>query len=405
MVIAVLAAGTLPQSSRLSPKQNLDWQAEWEQSAAWFDLIGLSDVVGSWWFNLLCIALIINLLSGMWVLVRRKQAFYRGVLKPSYEIQGTGRLPEKLPCSKKTPEGSAGRQVYFQGTAGLLGAPIFHLGIAVIVLAGFWRGAMDFSDFLELSVGEVFTGHPSKYQRQKAPPTPLDAVIRLESVDIEVSGDKYVSEFRGHFSYRLGNGEVQRAAAEPNHPLQLGAFRIYPKQRFGYSAVFDRILANGAVRSLYINFAVDRAQWDKAWHGEKKKLVRFGNVPLYYQMVLNNSVPPEFDLQVNKQDRELFLGKLRPGEIADLGSYKLRFRGIEPWIGLNLTLDQSVTPIFVGFVITLLGFLLHLLILPRRLEIESNGSSWTLRAWTTRSDISFHRGLTAWHDKQLQGSL
>jgi len=404
MTLVALAAGSLPQSARLSPEQQTEWETEWEATASWLDTFGLSQIVGSDWFAALTIVLLINMTAGILLSFRRKLAFYRGELKPQYELQRSGPGPEPPPFLGEKPEG-VGSQSRVQGIPGLFGLTLFHLGIAVVVLAGFWRGAMDFSDYVELSVGEVFSGQPSKFQLRQEPPEPFDAVLRLDRADIEVRDEKYMGEFRGHFSYQQVGGSTQQASVVSNHPLRLGDFAIYPKQSFGHSAQFERVLQDGSIRHLYIHFEVETNEWGKPWRGKKEQMIRFDNMPLYYSMSLSNAVPPVFDLKVNQGEKVIFEGSLQPGDLADLGAYKLRFRAMVPWMTFNIALDKGVTPIFIGFIITLLGFLLHLLFWPRRVEWTTTDNGWMVQAWVRRGDSAFDEKWNAWcHQQGLEVS-
>ncbi len=396
MTLVTLAAGTLPQSARLSPEEQTGWDTEWETTASWLDTLGLSQIVGSGWFAGLCIVLLVNITAGTLVSFGRKQAFYRGDLKPAYELQGSGTPPAVAPPFFGKRASGNGTASQMRGTPGLFGLTLFHLGIVVIVLGGFWRGAVDFSDFVELSVGEVFSGQPGKFQRRQPPAEPFDAVIRLDRAEIEVRDGKYMGEFRGYFSYQYAGGPVKQAMVMANHPLRLGNFELYLKQRFGHSAWFERLRPDGSSSLLYIHFNVERKMWQQPWSGKKEQLLRFDDIPLYYSMTLNNTTPPTFDLKVNQGGQVIFEGRLRPGEIADLGVYKLRFQGMVPWMTFNLALDRGTTPIFAGFIITLLGFLLHLLFWPRRLEWTVTSDGWIVRAWVRRGDDVFDERWHAW---------
>ncbi len=404
MSLAVLAAGTLPQSARLSPEEQMGWDTEWEMTASWLDTLGLSQIVGSAWFAWLCVALLINMTAGTLVSLGRKWAFYRGDLKPRYELRGRGVAPAVMPPFFMQRAASSGTISQLRGVLGLFGLPLFHLGIAVIVLAGSWRGATDFSDFVELSVGEVFSGQPSKFQRRQTPPEPFDAVIRLDRAEIEVREGKYMGEFQAHFSYQTAENSVRQATVVANHPLRLGNFELYLKQNFGHSAWFERLRPDGSSSLLYIHFNVEHDAWEKPWSGKKEQMLRFDGIPLYYSMMLSNTNPPTFGLKVSQGGQTIFEGNLRPGDIADLGVYKLQFQGMVPWMTFNLTLDRGLIPIFTGFAITLLGFLLHLLFWPRRMEWAVTDGEWILRVWVCRGDHIFDEKWKAWCAQQRLGA-
>ena len=396
ITLAVLGAGTLPQSTRLSPDEQEGWQTEWETTSYWFDTLGISDIVGSWWFAALCVILIINMTAGTIDAFLRKWAFFKGSQKHSHEAQGSGLPPEGITHFIGGSVTTAESTSRIRGTLGLLGLPLAHLGIALIVLASFWRAETGFNDYFELSVSEVFAGETSKLQRRQPLPSELDTLIQLDRVNIEVAEGDYIGELQGFFSFQHKDGLVEQEMVQSNQPLRLGNYELHTQNKFGHSAVFERILPNGSIRKLYINFTVERSEWGKPWSGQKEQAVRFDNAPLYYYMTQTNSEPPTFNLQVNKGRGVIFDGTLEPGDVADLGAYKLRYQGMVPWLGLNLALVKNVTPIFVGFVMTLLGFLLHLLIPSRRVELIIDDKGWHTRAWVASGDAAFEQKWNTW---------
>lgn len=400
LVIASIAAGSLPQSARLSPEQQRGWQTDWEATASWFDSLGISHIVGSWWFQALCILMVINMLAGILVAIGRKWAFYQGKLKPTHELTGGGDFSGDPPpgLKQKAIKQSNSR---VGGILGLFGLPIFHLGIAIIVAGGFWSSQTDYSDFIELSVGEIFAGNPGKMQRQLPLPAEFNARIRLDRVHVEIKDGKYVEQAQGYFSYQEVDGPLKEHVVESNNPLRVAGYELHSKNRFGYSAVFDRIQADGTKRLLYIAFPVTREEWNSpAWKGEKKKPIRFDNVPLYYNMTLSAGSPPSFELKVRQGKEVVFDGTLRPDMSADLGAYQLVFRGVVPWMGFGLVYNWSTDLIFIGFIITLAGFFLHLVVRSRRVELTVTDDGWRARAWVTACDTDFERRWQAWSAQQ-----
>ena len=401
LVLTSIAAGSLPQSARLSPEQQQGWQTDWEATASWFDTLGLSHIVGSWWFQALCILMVVNMLAGILVAIGRKWAFCKGELRPSHELEGMGAFSGELPPGLKVTPANGATSSRVRGVLGLLGLPLFHVGIAIIVAGGFWSAQTDYSDFMELSVGEVFDGNPAKTQRKRPLPLPFDAKVRLDQLNIKVREGKYMELAQAQFSYQEGDGPIEQVVVESNHPLQVAGYELHVKNSFGYSAMFDRILADGTKRLLYVAFPVERVDWDDpSWSGEKKKPIRFDGVPLYYNMVLSAGTPPKFALKVNKGREVVFDGELYPGMSADLGPYKLVFKGVVPWMTFSLVYNWAPILIFAGFIVTLAGYLLHLVVYSRRVELSVNEDGWRARAWVNACDTRFERQWQAWCKQQ-----
>ena len=393
LTLASLLGGTLPQKGRLSPQQQLGFQTEWGGVSSWMDVLGFSNVFGSRWFTALSLLLLVNLVAGTLTSVVRRYRWYRGNrTKPTHELRGLNheRMARLAVQFGFVPR--AGKWVW--GVPGLFGLPLFHLGIAVVVAGGMWSGAVGFGAHLELSEGELYAGRNDKLavDRGEAMPEELAALLRLEKVYVETSAHKTVRELRAHFSYREEGGPVKKALVETNHPLKLGNYELSPNNTGGYSARFERIREDGSKRLMFIHFDVPLREWNWTgpWSVQRETLVELDNLPLFYKMTLTGDGGRySLALTVKHGVTTVFDGELAEGAVADLGSYKLVFKGVVPWLGFYLASDRPRQMVFAGFVILLAGFLLHLLSHPRGIEVIPEGESWTVRAWSMRGDWRF----------------
>ena len=387
LAVASMLGGTLPQTARLSPQVQQGFQTDWSGISSWLEMLGLSNLFGSEWFAILYTALLINLVAGVAYSIARRYAWYRGRVPPRFQLQGKGHLPLQLPVPFGTLSPS-GRQS--RGMFGLWGTPLFHGGIAVIVLGGIWSASVGFGAHLELSVGETYRGQQKKLvmDRGDSMPAGLDAVLHLDGIDVEVSQQKRLQTLRARFSYRREGGAIERSTVRTNHPLKLGIYELSPDNTGGYSAVFDRIRLDGERRRMYLHFNVPLGDWN--WNGSWKVardiLVELDGTPLFYQMVLEGREPQSLQLVVKQGVNTIFSGELHPGMEADLGAYRLRYVGAVPWLGFYLASDYPRYLVFAGFAITLAGFLLHLLLHPRRLEVVQEGERWAVRVWAMPGD-------------------
>jgi hypothetical protein len=400
LAISVLGGGTLPQVSRLSSSELIAFRNEWQFFAPWADYLGLTAVFRSDWFFLLCIALIVNMAVGMAISIKRRISWLHGKANPRYRLRGTAPLtqaPSELfgPSNGYMPQAMS----KIHGHLGLWGIPLFHLGISVIVLGGIWSSLGGFAAHLELSEGESYAGHPAKLmteRRGRGDLPDFGARLRLDRLQIEVSENKRLRELKGHVSIQQEDGQIRKTVVETNHPLTVGEYRLFPNNTVGYSAVFDRIGLEGERRRLYIHFPVRVSEWESPPPLERYTLVELQDAALYYDMTLTAGNTPVFDLAVHDADAEVFKGRMVPGDVADLKAYRLVFMGAVGWMGFYLASDKPMQLVFGGFLLSLLGFLLHLLVRFRRTNLVVTQEGWEASAWFSADDWGFEKRWQAW---------
>ncbi len=392
LLLASLLGGTLPQKGRLSPQQELGFQTEWGGVSSWLDMLEFSRVFGSWWFTALSLLLLASLIAGTLSSIGRRYRWYRGEgTGPAHELRGLSHEQMAGLAAGVGFEPGAGSRV--EGAAGLFALPLFHFGIAVVVIGGFWSSAVGFGAHLELSEGELYDGRTDKLAVDRGGVMPRDLAVRLrlERVYLELSRHRTLRELQAHFSYQEGEGAVKRSVVETNHPLKLGIYELSPNNTGGYSAVFERIRDDGSRRLMYVHFNVplDEWNWGGSWKVQRDTLVELDDAPLLYRMTLEGRDDYSLHLTVKRGIDMVFDGKLGVGSEADLGPYRLIFRGVVPWLGFYLASDYPKYMVFSGFAILLAGFLLHLLVYPRRIEVLQEGDLWRVRAWNMQWDWRF----------------
>lgn len=333
-----MLGGTLPQSARLSPEERQQWQTDWSAWSVWLDSLRLSDIFGSTWFLSLVALLVVNLGVGTFLSMVRRWRQWR-----------------------TAAEGGDG-----WGLLGLIGVPALHLGLLVIVVGAVISMRSGFGAHLELTEEEVYEGGPDKLiiDRGEAPER-LPGTLRLDRAQVGIEAGGYLRELAATLTYRLDKGgPVRQARVRSNQPLAIDDYRLFPDNHFGYSAILERRLANGSRRLLLVNFSVSREAWGEEWQvARNKRMVLDDTRPIYFRMKLRGPADPRFTLET--EGGVDYQGSLAPGEIADLGPFRLHFRGVAPWVGLYVARDPGAPVAFAGMVLTLTGFLLHLLV-PRR---------------------------------------
>ncbi len=399
LLLAIAAGGTLPQTNRLSPEQLGAWFSEWPLASAIFDITGLSNVFGSWWFLLLILLLLLNMVAGISLSIYSRWMQYSGTRPPRYLLQGEGSVPDLSRLMVHRQEGGECSEIYRQGLLGLIGIPLFHLGIALIVIAGLWSAWEGYGAHFELSEGETYAGQEErlKVDRGESHSVAFDAVLQLDDIHLQVESGKYLTDLKATFLVQEKGGVVRRAVVEANNPLAIGGYRLYPNNTMGYSALFDRILLTGERRRLYIHFQAPLTSWQQSYSLERNMLVELGESPLFYRMTLSGGGEvAKLALTVTKAGKEIVERDLEPGDSVELGEYRLVFRGALPWLGFYLSSDRPMWMCFGSIVIALIGFFLHLIARFRRFEIIEKGAKWQVKVWTLRDDEQFDRRWRQW---------
>ncbi len=404
LLLAIAAGGTLPQTNRLSPEQLTAWFSEWPTASAVLDTTGFSNVFGSWWFLFLVLLLLLNMAAGISLSIGYRFAQYSGAQKPRYLLRGEGPLPDLALLMVRRQKEDRSSKVYRRGLSGLIGIPLFHLGIALIILAALWSTWEGYGAHFELSEGESYAGQTERLKTDKgwSHIVKFDALLRLDTIHVEMRDGKYLVDLKANFSVQSKEGHVRHEVVETNKPLAISGYRLYPNNTMGYSAVFDRILPSGERRGLFIHFQAPISSWGKPYSLERNLPLEFGKIPFFSRMTLSRDKTERLTLTVAKAGKEIAKGDLGPGDVLDLGEYKLQFRGAVPWLGFYLASDRPMWMFFCAIVVTLLGYLLHLLIRFRRVEMVTSEAGWQVMAWTMREDTLFERRWQQWSAQVLE---
>ncbi len=391
LVLAAIAGGTLPQSSRLSPQELDAWHQAWPMASLWLERLGLADVYASTGFLALCVALVVNLLAGTVAHLAYLLVWFKGDAPARTHFLSS--LP---PALASLPD--AGQNGQFRGRWGLAGLPLFHVGIVIIIVVAAAHASQRLGAHFELAEGEVLSEAKGKLlldRDTRLPDGELGFRLRLDELRVEMEGGRY-RELQAHLSLQQAGGPLHQQTLAMNHPARLGAYQIYLDKNVGQTAVFERILPDGQHRRLLINFMQTRESWGTRQPLERDEVMMFEDLPVNFRMALTPGNLPSFKLAAERRGKPVFEGALVPGEVADLGVYQLKFIGTAPWVGLYLASGQLVQWVFAGFILALSGFALHLLVFPRRLRLHRDGDVWLLEAWTLRDDWRFERQWREW---------
>lgn len=343
LVVVLMLGGSLPQRPRLSPDELRGWQTEWGGITDFLDGLQLSHIFGAGWFDALCLLLIINLSIGILISLQQRRLHFQN---------------SRTHASTKLAQVNT--------VLALSGVPLAHLGMLTIIVGAYISSFTAFGAHLELSEGEVFNGAPNKVKPDRGSyrQDSFAATLRLDRIHVALHEGRLLQELRLDLSHQEQGQPVRQNSLITNAPIQLSGYSFYPNNRFGYSALCERRLASGERRLLLVNFAIPRPQWNKDWRVENRQRLPSQSGPLYYRMSLQSGQPPVLDLDVSQGAKAVFQGQISPGDKARIGDELWHFIDIRPWAGLYMAADAGKGWVFLGMVLVLTGFLLHLL-LPR----------------------------------------
>jgi hypothetical protein len=357
----------------------------------WLERLGLSDVYESSGFLFLYVALVVNLTAGMVAHAAYLLAWFRGPA-PTRSLF----LSSLPPALHKLPD--AGPNGHRYGNLGLIGLPLFHAGIVVIVVAALVNSSDRLAAHFELAEGEVLSQAKGKLLLERGARQPEGALgfrLRLDALQVEMESGR-LKELQARLSLQEAGGTLRQETLAVNQPLRVGSYQVYLDKTVGQTALFERTLPDGQRRSLLINFMVAKESWGKNTILARDEVMMFEERPVNFRMALTPGDAPRFRLVAERRGKTVFDGVLMPGEVADLGVYQLKFIGTAPWAGMYLASGRALKWIFAGFVLALSGFALHLLLHPRRLRTHREGDRWLLEAWIMRDDWRFDRQWREW---------
>lgn len=319
--VAVLG-GTLPQSARLSPQERQGWQQEWSASSGWLESLRLADVFGAWWFWLLCVLLLLNLVTGTLQLMMRLRS---------------------------------------QRELGMWGVVLGHGGLVVLIAGAMVSAVSGFGAHLELTEGEVWSGAKNKLVVDRGQEGEFAGMFRLDKVEAVVGQDSRLRDLRLVVSWQETGGAAQVGEISSNRPVHVAGYRIYPDNTFGHSAVLERVLRDGSRRLLLVHFPLPRAQWGAPnWQVEHSRAINTGDEVRSFRLRLEGE-PARLHMNVSRGAEQLFEGWLRMGDSAEVGGERMTLRQVSPWAGLYLAADRGAPWVFAGMVLAVVGFFGYLL--------------------------------------------
>lgn len=255
------------------------------------------------------------------------------------------------------PRGAAGQEgvrISVRGRAGSWGTPLFHLGLLLIVLAGFARAGLGRDAVTDLLEGEPLpAGAPfaaewgTAFSRGFA----LPETIRIERLTPAFHASGLTRELEAEL--RVGEGEAARTTPlAMNAPVDLGPQRLFLTTTHGPAAMLQIARPTGVERNAVLIPATERP-------GVYEAVTRLGGgVELRTRATMTPERPRPTALQVRavRDGTLLWVGALKPGQRVDLpGGPAIALEALPLWVQVRGNRDHLMWLAYLGFALVVLG--------------------------------------------------
>ncbi|HEY6003160.1 MAG TPA: cytochrome c biogenesis protein ResB [Anaeromyxobacter sp.] len=354
-IIAELAAIALAGALAASLPQSPDAEAIRAFGERWPTLgraaaaLGLHDVMMSRWFLGLVGAALCSLLTVQWDQWRRVRRLFGEPIEAAALARAPFRREAAAASCKKIPERPV---VASTGRVAVLGSPLFHLGIVVVLVAGVWR-LLFFSDaFTRVIEGETLAPTPEAWQVQRggaaARPFAIATPVTLEKVRAERYPSGVLRQLEATLALGAGGGPRRVAI---NAPLDVGGERVYLTTSWGVAALLEHRAAGGTeIRAALLDL---EGAGTRAWgtlqlpDGREARLkARIGP----------EGRPDRLEVRLARGRTLLAVADLGPGaEVAIGPGEALAVAGLPYWVQLRGSRDPTRPLFFAGVAVSIAG--------------------------------------------------
>jgi hypothetical protein len=387
LAVVLLGAGAvvlylylvIPQRGRVDPGVLAGWIARTGAAGRAFEVLGLTDILGSWLFWAIDGLLILNLsvcLTRRLPWVVRRCRFPDRPPRPGSdwlrrEIEGEGLRPEPV-ADRLRREGYrtlvAPRAVYgLRGRLASIGHWIFHAGLLALLVAGGWRaaGPDPFRGRVGVGEGERFElGSARLVSANRAVDPALPPLrFRLERVEVRME--------RGgvsRFDAALVTPEGEAAAIGINRPYRSDPYQVL-LHGFGYMPGWVVVDSEGHARSgawlKLLPFPFEEEDGFSLGPADSAVSVRFHPDSRREGQGDRSPSPelrdPRFDARVVWRGAEVYRGLLKPGERVPLepGREFFFLPEIRRYGLLDVVEESGHAPIFACFGFMILGLFMR----------------------------------------------
>ncbi|HEY3446471.1 MAG TPA: cytochrome c biogenesis protein ResB [Myxococcales bacterium] len=328
-----------------------DRRAEPSALGAAASALGLDHVLGSWWF----LALLALSAASLWIVTWDQWKSARSVWREKPTPDSFREAPFRRQWTRPPTEPSAGARSTIEttGRLSLLGSPLFHAGLLMIIAAGVVRMLFGAEAVVDLYEDEVLPPLPAAFGAQwpgrLAQPFALDRPLRLERLSAETYPSGGLKLLSAEMRFE-GEPRAQRVAV--NAPLRQGLTAFYLSQSLGPAALV-RVDGPSGHEPVAVLLQPEAAS------GSFSATTTVGDleVRLRGEWRPGTPVPERLQCRVLRDRSLVFAGLIGSGMPVKVpgGGDTLTLVGARQWARFTAQRDPSTPLIYLGFVVCLMG--------------------------------------------------
>jgi cytochrome c biogenesis protein ResB len=346
LALAAALAAVLPQEPDLEAIGK--FSQGWPVAAKVVSALGLHRIVTSSWFLALVALALCSLLVVQWEQWRRLARVWPSRPEPNAFARAPYRKEVALAPGRAAPAARLVRR----GRLGLLGSPIFHLGLLTVVGAGLVRLLLFADGGVRLFEGETVPPEPGAWQGGRggplARPFALERPLRLEEMRPSRYETGALLQVEARLAVLGGTPDVREVRI--NAPLELGSETVYILQGHGPTAVVELQTAGGTRTDV-----VYLEQREQDYRG---RLVLDDGRELRFRVVYGGR-RDAVEVRLLRGPALLAVATLGPGAEMPLGDGEaLRLAGLPWWGQFWGSRDASRPFFFAGVTVAIVGIVL-----------------------------------------------
>jgi hypothetical protein len=358
---AILFAGvlgaTVPQAGIASAAETAKFRDAGPVLRALVKIFSLDHIFRSEWFLLLLAAAAASLSIVVVEQIRRvRTQWARGPAETQFK-SAPYRIEFERPArtTHAQGEGQPSLEVRTQHRLGILGSPLFHIGLLLVILAGVLRSLFAVDAMVDLIEGETLPPTAGAWAAQwpglLVKPFRLDYPITLEAVRAKFYDDGQLMDLSSRLSFQTRDG-IQKRDIAINMELAMPGGRLFTDSNFGPAALLEwKAPGVDTIReaALLKQAGIRSFEGSSAGPGEIRAHVRAG-------IAASGNRPTQLDVRIMNGRSLVFAGALRPGEDLSLpGGQTLRLYGMPFWSRLHGSRDPELWLLYAGFLLSTAG--------------------------------------------------
>lgn len=354
VAVAGVVSTIVPQAP--TPSERVGWAIAHPLASRLAGPLRLHDVFTSWWF------LAIVTLAGASLAVVLVEQWRRLARELRRRPDPASFQAAPLRVEFVRPARGGSTRIASRRRIGLVGSPLFHLGLMLVILAGAARALFAADAVALLYEGERLEPRPEAFGAQWLGTLARPVALGMPVVLREVLPERYPSGRLRQIAARLavGGAAPREEVVAVNTPIDLGRERLYLSSLHGCAAFVDVRWAGGERHELLLMDEADQREFVRTELFPGELFVRLRAVA-----GTRGERPQEAEVRVLRGTSLVALGTLRPGEtLAVPGGGAISLVALRWWARFSATRDLSAWPAYAGFTLALLGAGLMFLVVP-----------------------------------------